>query len=85
VRPSVDLGRLASEYEPRLPGLFRFLTRRLGTKDTRSSDLLSLVMFQPDYLQRLMELGEADAEAQAEALERFLARTESPEGDATGS
>lgn len=85
VRPSVDLGRLASDYEPRLPGLFRFLTRRLGTKDTRSSDLLSLVMFQPDYLQRLMELGEADAEAQAEALGRFLAGTESPEGDATGS
>ena len=32
---------------------FRFLTRGLGTRETRSNDLLSLVMFQPDYLQRI--------------------------------
>ena len=72
VRPSVDLGQLASDYEPKLPGLFRFLTRRLGTKASRSSDLLSLVMFQPDYIERLIELGERDAEAQTDGLEAFL-------------
>ena len=41
---------------------FRFLTRGLGTRETRSNDMLSLVMFQPDYVKRLIELGEADAE-----------------------
>jgi NTE family protein len=75
VRPSVDLGKLASEYEPTLPGLFRFLTRRLGTRGSRSSDLLSLVMFQPDYIERLIEIGERDAAAQDEALEAFLRRS----------
>ena len=64
LRPSRDLGKLANEYEAGLPGPFRFLTRGLGTRETRSNDLLSLLMFQPDYLTRLIELGEADAEAQ---------------------
>ena len=72
LRPSRDLGRLANDYEPRLPRTFRFLTRGLGTKKTRSNDLLSLVMFQPDYLRRLLELGESDAEARADEITAFL-------------
>src|SRR5690606_1466410 len=74
MRPSRDLGRLAREYEPRLPGSFRFLSRGLGTRDTRSADLLSMLMFQPDYLRHLIELGEADAEAQADRIVDFLTR-----------
>jgi NTE family protein len=62
VRPSEDLGRLANAYEAELPKAFRFFTRGLGTRETRSNDMLSLVMFQPDYVKRLLELGEADAE-----------------------
>lgn len=73
IRPSRDLGKLANEYEARLPGAFRFMTRGLGTRETRSNDLLSLLMFQPDYLTRLIELGEEDAEARSEEIEAFLA------------
>jgi len=72
LRPSRDLGKLANEYEAGLPGAFRFLTRGLGTRETRSNDLLSLLMFQPDYLSRLIELGEADAEARREDIEGLL-------------
>lgn len=72
LRPSRDLGRLASEYEPRLPRVFRFLTRGLGTKRTESPDILSLVMFQEDYLRRLIELGESDAERQWERIAPFI-------------
>jgi NTE family protein len=72
LRPSVDLGRLANEYEADLPKAFRFLTRGLGTRETRSNDLLSLVMFQPDYVRRLLALGEADAEARRADMARFL-------------
>lgn len=71
-RPSVDLGELANSFEARLPGALRFLTRGLGTKETRSNDLLSLLMFQPDYVQALIDLGEKDAAAQAEAIDAFL-------------
>jgi NTE family protein len=72
MRPSQDLGKLAASYEPRLPKAFRYLTRSLGTRETTSPDFLSYLMFQPDYLQRLIELGEADAEARRTELEALL-------------
>ncbi len=72
LRPSLDLGRLANAYEPELPRAFRFLTRGFGTRETRSNDLLSLVMFQTDYVKRLIELGEADAAARMPEIRQFL-------------
>lgn len=72
LRPSQDLGRLANEYEPELPHAFRFLTRGLGTRETRSNDMLSLVMFQNDYVRRLIELGEADAARRIGEIRSFL-------------
>lgn len=72
LRPSMDLGRLAGRYEPRLPRVFRFLTRGLGTRATESPDFLSLILFQPDYLRALMELGERDAEYRSPEIEAFL-------------
>jgi NTE family protein len=72
LRPSEDLGRLASRYEPQLPRAFRFLTRSLGTRETESPDFLSLVLFKPDYLRALMDIGEADGEARVGEIEEFL-------------
>jgi NTE family protein len=72
LRPSIDLGRLANEYEADLPKGFRFFTRGLGTKETRSNDMLSLVMFQTDYVKRLIELGETDALAKRAEIAQFL-------------
>lgn len=72
LRPSVDLGKLASEYEPDLPRGFRFLTRGLGTRETSSPDFLSLLMFQPDYIARLIEIGEADARERCDELGRLV-------------
>lgn len=79
LRPSVDLGVLAREYEPRLPKVFRFLTRGLGTRRSTSPDLLSLVMFQEDYLQRVVALGEEDAEKNHERIAAFI------EGELSGA
>jgi NTE family protein len=72
LRPSEDLGRLANAYEAALPKAFRFFTRGLGTRETRSNDMLSLVMFQTDYVKRLIELGESDALAKRADIEKFL-------------
>lgn len=74
LRPSRDLGKLAAEFEPRLPRLFRYLTRGLGTRRTTSPDFISLILFQADYLKRLIEMGEEDAAAQTDRIEAFLAR-----------
>ena len=72
MRPSQDIGRLAGEYEVRLPGLFRHLLRGAGARDTKSPDLLSLLMFDPEYLKALMAIGEADAEARADEIDAVL-------------
>jgi NTE family protein len=72
LRPSRDLGKLANDYEATLPRSFRFMTRGLGTRETQANDVLSLLMFQPDYLHRLMELGCEDAEKQGEQIQKFL-------------
>lgn len=72
LRPSFDLGRLAGEFEPRLPRAFRFMTRGLGTRETASPDLLAMLMFQPDYLEELIEIGRTDLLARREEISAFL-------------
>ena len=72
LRPSEDLGRLANHYEADMPKAFRFLTRGLGTRETRSNDMLSLVMFQTDYVRHLIELGQSDAAAKRDQIKEFL-------------
>jgi NTE family protein len=72
LRPSTELGLIASDYEPDLPKVFRFLTRRLGTRDARGRDVLSMLMFQSDFLTRIIELGEADADARADEIAAFV-------------
>ncbi len=76
IRPSRDLGRMAAEFEPRLPKAFRFMVRGLGTREQKSPDMLSLLLFQPDYLERIMQIGEEDAEARAADIEAFLGPAE---------
>ncbi len=71
LRPSRDLGGLAKGMERHLPRTLRLITRGLGS--TRSpSDFLSYLMFEPTYLQRLIDLGKADALRQRERIRRFL-------------
>jgi NTE family protein len=72
LRPSQDLGRLANDFEAALPRPFRFLIRGLGSRETRSNDMLSLLMFQPDYIAKLIELGEADARARSAEIDAFI-------------
>ena len=73
IRPSVDLSRLAAEYEAHLPRVFRHLVRGLGSREIASPDLLSLLAFEPAYLQRLIALGETDAAARADEIRALIA------------
>ncbi len=72
IRPSRDLSALARDFEPRLPRSFRFLTRGLGTTRTGSPDVLALMMFQPDYIRTLIQLGDDDAEARLDDIRLLL-------------
>ncbi|MEO6711283.1 MAG: patatin-like phospholipase family protein, partial [Planctomycetota bacterium] len=72
VRPTRDLAKIAGEHEIQLPRSFRFLLRGLGTRESKSPESLSMVLFEPDYVNRLLELGRADAEARMGDIEAFL-------------
>ncbi|MET0262227.1 MAG: patatin-like phospholipase family protein [Rariglobus sp.] len=72
IRPSKDLSVIANEFESELPKTFRFVTRGLGTRETRRADMLATLMFQPGYIRRLIELGEADGLSRRDEVARFL-------------
>ena len=78
LHPSEDLGKVAAEYQDALPRGLAFLTRGLGSHESSSADLLSLLLFHPDYLRRLMAIGERDAEAAHEGLAKVLGVSPAP-------
>ncbi|HKK07833.1 MAG TPA: patatin-like phospholipase family protein, partial [Gemmatimonadota bacterium] len=72
VRPSRDLGELAAEYAGQLPRTIRYLVGGLGSREGRTSDFVSYLLFEESYLGRLIELGERDAAAQWDRISAFL-------------
>lgn len=72
LRPSKDLGQLASQYEPKFTGAIRLLTMGLGSDETKSPDWLSMLLFERSYIENLIEIGYEDAQNQHEKLEEFL-------------
>lgn len=80
VRPSQDLEALAADYERTLPRGFRYMIRGLGTRETPRTGLLATVLFAPEYVRRIIEIGEQDAASKAKELQQFLA----PNQRATG-
>ncbi len=84
LRPSSDIGRVAADYERSMPASVRYLIRGLGTRRISSSDLVSYLLFESDYLSKLIELGERDAERNWLQIRRFLDPDES-EQEAVGA
>ena len=78
LRPSVDLATLATGFEPRLPPSMRLVMGGLSSGDGRSPDWLSMLLFDPDYVGRLVEIGEADAERQMDEIQAFLGPDAAP-------
>jgi NTE family protein len=83
LRPSVDLGKLAGEFERYLPRKLKLLVRALGAKETESPDFISLLMFIPSYTRRIIEIGEADVDLRLDEIRAFLGEEEA-EAVATG-
>lgn len=72
LRPSEDLGEMAMHFQKKVPSMVRFLLRGLGSEQGRSSDILSYLLFVPEYLQALIDLGYHDARAEDQRLRAFL-------------
>jgi NTE family protein len=67
ITPSLDLNRIAEDYYHTLPKSIRLLIR-----DTNSSSIASLLMFEKEYCEQLMDLGIADAMAKREQIKHFF-------------
>lgn len=78
VRPSRDIGRMAALYERKLPWGLRHMIRGLGTRRSSGSDLLSYLLFVPEFLTDLIRLGERDADLNRKRIGRFIEGCSSP-------
>jgi NTE family protein len=72
LRPSVDLGKLAGDYERYLPRKMKLLVRALGVKETESPDFISMLMFEPTFTRRIIDLGESDVQSRVAEIRAFL-------------
>ncbi|HVO20279.1 MAG TPA: patatin-like phospholipase family protein [Anaeromyxobacter sp.] len=72
LRPSTDLGQLATGEYRRFPAMLRYLLRGVGAQGRAGADLLSYLAFEPVYVRRVMELGYRDTLARRGEIERFL-------------
>jgi NTE family protein len=74
IRPSEDVGKLANDFEERLPRAIRYFMRRFGSQEAEEQDLISTILFHRDYIEELLKLGERDAERHADKIAKLLAR-----------
>lgn len=74
LRPSVDLGALAADYRLEIGGALGTLLSAVQWQHDEQPDWPSMLLFDPDYLQRLLEIGYNDAKRQHPRIEAFFAR-----------
>ncbi|MBT5855412.1 patatin-like phospholipase family protein [bacterium] len=71
IRPSVDIAEIAKEEMSKMPLTIRHLIKGLGNEG-EASDLISYLLFEPAFTQRLLELGYKDVMDKKEELYPFL-------------
>ena len=72
IRPSVDIGHMAKDLKPQLSGALRLFTMGIGADETESPDWLSMLLFQREYVERLVDVGYKDASRQHDEIIRFF-------------
>ena len=73
LHPSRDLGDLALGHLRTLPRGLRLVVGSLGGARVQAADFLSYLLFEPQYIATLTELGYDDARAARDRVARFLA------------
>lgn len=73
IRPSQDLGTLASDEFKRFPRLLRHFLSGIGASYDQGWDLLSYLAFDKTYTRLLLALGREDALARRDEIEAFFA------------
>jgi NTE family protein len=74
LRPSIDLGKLAGEFEPLIRGPLKLISRILGGSSI-SPDWLSMLLFEEGFISRLIDTGYKDGRDQRDRIAKFLDRS----------
>jgi NTE family protein len=80
IRPSHDLGVIATEFEAELPRTLRHIIRGLGSQETNRSDMIATLLFQPCFIRKMIEIGEQDGISRAGEIAAFLGFEQPPAG-----
>ncbi len=72
ISPSEPIEAIAAEHLHRLPRTVRALLTPLGGTEARGAAFASYLLFEPEFTQALLALGERDAAAQADEIAAFL-------------
>lgn len=71
IRPSKDIGKMASQDARALPSTIKHLLKGLGTRK-EASDLTSYLLFEADFTKKLLKLGRQDVHDKKGEIIRFL-------------
>lgn len=74
IRPSVDLGALAQDFSLELGRTLGTVLNVMRNRQDGTPDWLSMLLFEPGYIERLLEIGYADAHRQHDRIHAFFAR-----------
>ncbi|MGE5085183.1 MAG: patatin-like phospholipase family protein, partial [Bacillota bacterium] len=71
ISPSEDIGEMAVQKASKLPRIVRFLIKGLGSLQD-ASEIISYLLFDPEFCSDLIEVGRKDGLAHKEELIRFM-------------
>lgn len=74
IRPSEDIGNLANQFVGKLPKSLRYAIEGLGTS-SEASELISYLLFDPEYNRYLVDLGYRDAMARKQEITALLTQS----------
>jgi len=72
ITPSVDLSELAEQHQKEMPYLIQYFVNSLGRDRASCADLMSYLLFTPEYTQALVGIGYDDASKRIDEIESFL-------------
>ncbi len=72
IAPSVELADVAAEHRTAMPYLISYFVNSLGRDADSCSDLMSYLLFTPEYTQALIDIGYHDADDRIDEIEDFL-------------
>jgi len=76
IAPSVNLSDVAAEHRTAMPYLISYFVNSLGRDADSCSDLMSYLLFTPEYTNALIDIGYHDADERIDEIEDFLYATD---------